>query len=132
MTEIISRKVAHVAGAKRFYTGRPCNQGHLSERYTSSGNCIDCTTYKTPAKHVIARNAAWPKQSFAFGETDPMPSYEEMQAALQYVQEQGWHNTALAALRSDAALMARYIRPPSPVEIEAARALLQRAYGEVK
>lgn len=128
MTEIISRKAAHVAGSKRFYTGKPCNLGHLSERYTSSGNCIACTTYKTPTKHVIAHNAAWPKQSFAFMVTTPMPSYEEMQAALQYVQEQGWHNSALATLRKDPALMAQYIRPPSPVEIEAARALLQRAY----
>lgn len=131
MSEVISRKVAHVVGAKRFYTGKPCNQGHLSERYTSSGNCIECTTYRTPTKHVIARNAAWPKQSFAF-EATPTPTYEEMQAALQYVQEQRWHDTALAALRSNPALMAQYIKPPSPVEIEAARALLQRAYGDAK
>jgi hypothetical protein len=132
MTEIISRKAAHAAGLKRFYTGKPCIQGHLGERYTSSGNCIECVTYRTPNKHVVAPNAAWPTQSFAFTPTNPMPSYEEMQAALRYLQDQRWHDAALDALRKDPALMAQYVKPPSPVEIEAARAVLQRAYGEVK
>lgn len=129
MHDIIARKAAHAQGLKKFYTGKPCIHGHLSERYTSCGNCIKCMDYSTPTKHWTAPNAAWPKQPFVFSLVQPVPSYEEMQAALQYVQDQRWHDAALAALRSNPALLAQYINPPSPAEIEAAQALLQRAYG---
>lgn len=40
--EIISRKEAIGRGLSRFFTGKKCRRGHLSERYTVSGNCIDC------------------------------------------------------------------------------------------
>jgi hypothetical protein len=39
---ISSRTVARAAGLKRFFTGRPCKHGHLSERYVSTGSCIAC------------------------------------------------------------------------------------------
>jgi hypothetical protein len=29
-------------GKRTFSNGRPCRKGHLSERYTSSGNCVEC------------------------------------------------------------------------------------------
>lgn len=29
-------------GLTRYYTGKPCPQGHLSERSTSNGNCMEC------------------------------------------------------------------------------------------
>lgn len=41
--DIISRKAARDRGLKRFFTGTPCQEGHIAERYTSSGNCIGCT-----------------------------------------------------------------------------------------
>lgn len=40
--EIISRKTALMSGRLKFFTGRPCKHGHISERYTSTGNCILC------------------------------------------------------------------------------------------
>ncbi len=40
--EVISRKEAKARGLKRFFTGRPCQAGHLSERLVSSKNCIVC------------------------------------------------------------------------------------------
>lgn len=45
---VISRKAAHTQGLKRFYTGKPCNKGHVTERYVSTGGCIGCQalTYK--------------------------------------------------------------------------------------
>ena len=42
MNAIISRDVAAKDGKKRFYTGKPCKKGHDSERYTSTGGCIEC------------------------------------------------------------------------------------------
>jgi hypothetical protein len=41
--EILTRAAAKAAGAKFYYTGKPCKRaGHLSSRYTSNGHCVDC------------------------------------------------------------------------------------------
>lgn len=40
--DIISRKDAHQQGRKKFYTGEPCKNGHLAERFTTSGACTHC------------------------------------------------------------------------------------------
>jgi len=40
MTDIITRKEALAKGLKRYFTGKPCKHGHISER-TASG-CIEC------------------------------------------------------------------------------------------
>lgn len=41
--EIISRKYARENSLLRYFTGKPCKYNHLSERSTSSKNCIECT-----------------------------------------------------------------------------------------
>lgn len=40
--DIITRKEARERGLKRYYTGKPCKHGHLSERRVDSGGCIEC------------------------------------------------------------------------------------------
>lgn len=40
------RKQAKIAGLPRYFTGKPCLRGHISERYTASGICIQCQTEK--------------------------------------------------------------------------------------
>ena len=42
---IITRKEALCLGLKRYYTGKPCKHGHLSERLISYG-CITCNKLK--------------------------------------------------------------------------------------
>jgi 5-methylcytosine-specific restriction endonuclease McrA len=39
---IVTNQEAKKLGLKRFFTGRACSRGHISERITSSGNCVDC------------------------------------------------------------------------------------------
>ena len=48
--EIITRKQAFERALVRFYTGKPCKNGHDAERYTSMGGCVKCvnTTWKVP------------------------------------------------------------------------------------
>ena len=60
----ITRKEAKIAGLKRFYTG-PCKYGHEAERYTATGQCVECARLKCPAKskryyarHKAQMNAA--------------------------------------------------------------------------
>jgi 5-methylcytosine-specific restriction endonuclease McrA len=41
--QIISRSDARISEKKRFFTGEPCIRGHVSERTTSSGQCLKCS-----------------------------------------------------------------------------------------
>lgn len=36
------RKEASALGEPRYFTGKPCKNGHISERNTKSGHCMDC------------------------------------------------------------------------------------------
>lgn len=38
----ISKSDAKAAGLTRYCTGRPCLHGHFSERYVSTGGCVEC------------------------------------------------------------------------------------------
>ncbi len=40
---IISRKEAKISGLKRYFTGRPCKHGHITQRDVVNGTCIECT-----------------------------------------------------------------------------------------
>ena len=40
--KISERAAARTAGLTRYSTGKPCIQGHLVERFSSSGNCVEC------------------------------------------------------------------------------------------
>jgi 5-methylcytosine-specific restriction endonuclease McrA len=44
MRAIISKEDAKTRGLKRFFTGKPCRQGHISERLTNCGHCKACLT----------------------------------------------------------------------------------------
>lgn len=45
--EVMTRMQAAEKGLLRFYTGRPCKRGHLSERYTRTNSCIECQRIAT-------------------------------------------------------------------------------------
>lgn len=42
--EIKTRKQAATAGEKKYYTGRPCINGHDGPRYTATGICCKCNS----------------------------------------------------------------------------------------
>jgi hypothetical protein len=39
----VSRQEAREAGLKRYFTGAPCREGHVSPRYTKSNGCVICS-----------------------------------------------------------------------------------------
>lgn len=43
----VTRAEAAAGGLLRFYTGRPCRAGHLSERYLSNRQCVVCNGLKS-------------------------------------------------------------------------------------
>lgn len=58
MTEelkIISKEEAKLYGSKFYFTGRPCTNGHFSERYIS-GSCVECNKYRSKARYYIHRD----------------------------------------------------------------------------
>jgi len=44
---IVTRAEAKAAGLKRYFTGRPCKRGHVSEYYTSICQCVACSRAQT-------------------------------------------------------------------------------------
>jgi hypothetical protein len=42
--QVGTRKQAIETGAKTYYTGQPCKNQHVAERYTVSGGCKECIT----------------------------------------------------------------------------------------
>lgn len=58
--KIISKKQAKKLELKRYFTGLPCKNGHISERTVVSSNCVECAAihvrskeYKQKAKEKI-------------------------------------------------------------------------------
>jgi 5-methylcytosine-specific restriction endonuclease McrA len=44
---IVTRAAAKAAGTKRYFTGKPCKRGHVSEYYTSIAQCVACSRAQT-------------------------------------------------------------------------------------
>lgn len=49
MPELATRAQARAAGATRYFTGKPCPQGHIAERIVSSKVCVDCNRERAAA-----------------------------------------------------------------------------------
>lgn len=48
---VISKSEARAQGLRRFFTGRPCKHGHLSERETRTSRCVECRRVHGVAEH---------------------------------------------------------------------------------
>ena len=44
--QIVRRRQALAIGMTRYFTGKPCSVGHVSERYVSTRGCIQCLAMK--------------------------------------------------------------------------------------
>lgn len=65
-----TRQEARDAGSKAYFTGLLCKQGHISKRWTATGNCGECQRLRTenwtinnPEKHLAYRRSEKRKQS---------------------------------------------------------------------
>lgn len=55
---IIDRKDAAARELVRYFTGKPCIAGHVAERYTRNGGCVECVKAKVAAQAKKRRTAA--------------------------------------------------------------------------
>ncbi len=79
MSNVISphatREAARDAGAKRFFTGKPCKHGHTAERFVSNNGCVDCINWK--AAPMTGTNVRPLTRPLAFGRPNPTPGLLE-------------------------------------------------------
>jgi hypothetical protein len=57
--EIIKSREAFELGLTRYFTGKPCLKGHISERMISNGSCVECLKRATAYK----RTKEWRKNN---------------------------------------------------------------------
>lgn len=43
----MKRREAKAIGSIRYFTGKPCKHGHIAERHTSDGACLECSRIKS-------------------------------------------------------------------------------------
>jgi 5-methylcytosine-specific restriction endonuclease McrA len=57
------RSAAKLAGENKYFTGRPCAKGHVSQRLTSTGTCCQCSDERYIAKYeeIKAQATQWRK-----------------------------------------------------------------------
>lgn len=61
----IKRETAKKKGLKKYFEGESCCNGHIAERYVSTGACIECLRkYRMvrEAKQALLRTGEWVKQ----------------------------------------------------------------------
>lgn len=59
---IVNRSQAKVSPARFYFTGKPCKNGHINQRFVKDGCCIDCRrSYKTDPEKLRA-SAAKPER----------------------------------------------------------------------
>lgn len=61
MSKLITRKEAMALGLPNYFTGKPCQNGHLSERDVKEWRCLECrraTAKRTHARYADERNMA--------------------------------------------------------------------------
>lgn len=55
---IITRAEAGSAGLVHYFTGKPCRQGHIAQRYVSSFGCVACSDISAGRWHAENRDKA--------------------------------------------------------------------------
>jgi len=53
--KILLRGDAITQGSSVYFTGRPCKQGHIVQRYTTSGGCIECIRLAREAERAAIK-----------------------------------------------------------------------------
>lgn len=56
MPNASSRKEAKELGLKRYFTGKPCKHGHVAERVSSNGKCVDCVKERSWDNRIYQKN----------------------------------------------------------------------------
>lgn len=73
--QIISRKDALALGLRRYYTGKPCKHGHVTERYTRKSTCVACAQEEGRERYAL-NPEFFKEKARRWAETNPERSKE--------------------------------------------------------
>lgn len=62
---VITRSKAKLAGLNKYFTGKPCVWGHISQRETCSGQCLECSKIRRAKPSSIEKAKARTKAHYA-------------------------------------------------------------------
>ncbi|WP_321905140.1 HNH endonuclease [Paraburkholderia tropica] len=82
--KIISRAEAKAAALKRYFTGSPCKYGHVAERSTVNGLCLECGRLKTQKAYHENREENLRKQKIR---RDSNPNHAAEQRARSHARD---------------------------------------------
>jgi 5-methylcytosine-specific restriction endonuclease McrA len=97
LPKTISRKAARAAELKRFFSGKPCPNGHIVERRVDNGSCVACCAQRSLAYYFSdhdksrARNAA-----FRAANPDYGSAYRAANAEKERARSTAWKAANLA------------------------------------
>lgn len=84
VVELISQEQAHSMSRPIYFTGQPCNEGHMAERNTKSGRCLECMH---PTKYGPDAFTSWwpfqPKPPLRVPPKTPLAIWHELAKRLQ-------------------------------------------------
>lgn len=75
--EVNAYEVAKANKSKRYYTGRPCTRGHITERLTSSKECVECKREREKIKYQEKSQSEYRKQLYAVGREEKIQKQKE-------------------------------------------------------
>jgi hypothetical protein len=56
---LVTRAEAKAQGKKRYFTGKPCRHGHISERRVVGSACVECVNLRRDPSLNYAKVKAW-------------------------------------------------------------------------
>jgi hypothetical protein len=52
---LISRDEARKNGWRRYFTGQPCDAGHVAERFVADTRCVECEVIRNARRTLLRR-----------------------------------------------------------------------------
>lgn len=106
---IISRAESKAQGLKRYFTGDPCVHGHVAERFSGGGACVECDRirssahYKKNSEKIKARSKQWAAENADAKKAYDTAYYQANSEKLkQRTRDWGIKNPKLKQARNDA------------------------------
>jgi len=111
--QITLRKTAIVLGSTRYFTGKKCRHGHISERFVSSFSCIECLNTRNNTTRYKENRQNW----FLLHKEEKRLYDIQYKEAKPRDREGEWQNPAVKAKRK-AAKLQRIPKWLTPVDFE--------------
>ncbi len=91
--DIITRKDARRLFLRRYFTGKPCGRGHLSERSTDTSVCDECNRENSEARYAKMKPDKQVQERYSEeirGEGGPWNAEQAIKAGLAWFVVEPW------------------------------------------